>query len=634
MSLLLTPEFVQLQQSLAGRFSLERELGRGGMGIVFLARDVRLERPVAIKLLPLVLAEQPDSRERFVREARTAARLSHPNIVPIHAVEERDDLVYFVMTFVDGETLGQRVRRAGRLTPSQTTRMVQEVAWALAYAHSRGVVHRDVKPDNILLDKDSGRAMVTDFGIAAVADTAGLSRSGEIVGTAHYMSPEQASGDDVDARTDLYSLGVTAFYALTGKLPFDGPNLPAIVSRIVTTEAPRVATLRAGVPVLLADAIDKCLAKTPRGRFANGEELAESVGAAIVATDVAPQVRFFMRAFGEADGALALLWLGGLLVVPQVWIALWPTEPSTVLRLVVLTAAPFVLVSMSVLHAVRHMIKGGFGPADVRRAFERDARARREEVASVFTVPPPSANEIATRGRRFMRVGHGAMVAGVGAILAGPVFGILDPNGFVVPVIAGLSITAAMVGYVGGFGVKSVLRAREEGKPVPTPGVGLTARLLGTKFVDWLFRVAGHGLAVRQQNAPPSRERTEVLVANAANDLFKRLPPDMRQRFAEVPRVVARLEADAALLRQRDAALAGVAPAKRDEPQLAVVRERLATAVAALENIRLDLLRLDAGAGSAEALTADLAQARAIGDAVDAEIRVKREVAALLAEPS
>jgi serine/threonine protein kinase len=159
--------FRQLQRVLAGRFSLEREIGRGGMGLVYLTRDVTLDRPVAIKVLPPRLAADPEYRTRFLREARTAAGLSHPNIVPIHLVEERDGLVYFVMAYVDGESLGDRVRRAGPLRPAEVARLVQEVAWALGYAHGRGVIHRDVKPDNILLDK--GSALVTDFGIARVA---------------------------------------------------------------------------------------------------------------------------------------------------------------------------------------------------------------------------------------------------------------------------------------------------------------------------------------------------------------------------------------------------------------------------------------------------------------------------------
>ena len=154
---IVAPEFITLQRALAGRYSLERELGRGGMGVVFLARDVALDRPVAIKLLPPAMAERPGLRERFLREAKTAAKLSQPNIVPIHAVEEAAGLVYFVMSFVDGETLGERLRAKGPLTPHETARMLQEVAWALGYAHGRGVVHRDVKPDNIMLERGTAR---------------------------------------------------------------------------------------------------------------------------------------------------------------------------------------------------------------------------------------------------------------------------------------------------------------------------------------------------------------------------------------------------------------------------------------------------------------------------------------------
>src|SRR6266446_2185218 len=162
----INPEFLALQELLAGRYSIERELGRGGMGIVLLARDVALERPVAIKLLPPHLATRPDERERFLEEARTAAGLAHPNIVPIHLVEARGELVLFVMGFVDGETLRDRVERAGPLSPRLALKLLQEVAWALGYAHQRGVIHRDVKPDNILIERATDRALVTDFGIA------------------------------------------------------------------------------------------------------------------------------------------------------------------------------------------------------------------------------------------------------------------------------------------------------------------------------------------------------------------------------------------------------------------------------------------------------------------------------------
>src|SRR5438876_160971 len=198
--------FLAFQEAVAGRYSLERELGRGGMGVVYLAREVRLDRLVAIKLLPPELAAHAKLRERFVREARTAARLSHPYIVPIHAVDEAGSFVFYVMAYVDGETLAQRVASRGPLPPHDATRVLREVAWALAYAHSQGVVHRDIKPANILLERGTGRAMVTDFGIARLAAASGETAVGELLGTPEYMSPEQAAGESVDGRSDLYSL--------------------------------------------------------------------------------------------------------------------------------------------------------------------------------------------------------------------------------------------------------------------------------------------------------------------------------------------------------------------------------------------------------------------------------------------
>src|ERR1041385_6422930 len=195
-------ELLALQQLLAGRYSIERELGRGGMGIVFLARDVALDRLVAIKLLPPQLAN-PAARDRFLREARTAAGLSHPNIVPIHAVEQLGDCVFFVMGYVDGETLRERVARTGPLAPRLAMKVMQEVGWALAYAHRCGVIHRDVKPDNIMIERGTDRELVTDFGIA-VRGGEGKAGVADAAGTARYMSPEQALGEAVDERSDVY----------------------------------------------------------------------------------------------------------------------------------------------------------------------------------------------------------------------------------------------------------------------------------------------------------------------------------------------------------------------------------------------------------------------------------------------
>ncbi|MGH7623699.1 MAG: serine/threonine-protein kinase, partial [Gemmatimonadaceae bacterium] len=275
----LDTEFLSFQQVLAGEYSLERELGRGGMGIVYLAREVQLERLVAIKVLPTALATRPGYRERFLREARTAAQLSHPNIVPIHRVGEAGGFVYFVMSYVEGETLGQRVRARGPVTVAVAARLLREVAWALAYAHGRGVIHRDVKPDNILLEKDTGRALVTDFGIAhvrtAAADAETLAE--RPMGTASFASPEQIAGRDVDGRSDLYALGVVGFYALSGRLPFDAPSVPELLAKQLGEAAPLVDRVAPGVPGTLARAIDRCMQHDPESRFAGGEALADAL---------------------------------------------------------------------------------------------------------------------------------------------------------------------------------------------------------------------------------------------------------------------------------------------------------------------------------------------------------------------
>ncbi len=230
-----SPEFLDLQTALAGEYSLQRELGRGGMGIVYLARDVQLDRDVAIKVLPSHLAHRAEARERFLREARMAAGLSHPHIVPIHRVSEVGGFVFFVMSYVEGETLGERLRTRGPLPPAEATRILREVAWALAYAHGRGIVHRDVKPDNILLEARTGRALVTDFGIAHGGRDPGLvTDPGKIMGTAQFMSPEQAASESIDGRSDIYALGVVGYLAVSGRLPYEAPTVPALLLRQAT----------------------------------------------------------------------------------------------------------------------------------------------------------------------------------------------------------------------------------------------------------------------------------------------------------------------------------------------------------------------------------------------------------------
>ena len=273
----LSPDIAPLAASLAGQYDIQRELGRGGMGVVYLAHDVKLDRQIAIKVLPPLLAGSADVRERFLREARTAARLSHPNIVAIHRADEIDSRVFFVMGYIAGDSLAERLRRAGPMTPRDAVPIIRDVALALAYAHERGIVHRDIKPENILLEQSTGRAMVTDFGIARVAEAAPLTMTGQVLGSVHYMSPEQVSGDALDGRSDLYSLGVVAFQILSGRLPFDSESASAVIVAHVTKDAPPLLSVAPDVPAPLASVIDACLAKSPAARYATGGALARAL---------------------------------------------------------------------------------------------------------------------------------------------------------------------------------------------------------------------------------------------------------------------------------------------------------------------------------------------------------------------
>jgi serine/threonine-protein kinase len=276
----------RVERTLAPAYEIEREIGRGGAGIVYRARDSRLKRDVAIKLLPPDLAFRPDTRERFMREAETSARLNHPNIVQIYSVDEKDGLAYFVMALIEGHNLGDRVRMQGALPFPDIRRVLREVADALSYAHMHGVVHRDIKPDNILLESQSGRAMVTDFGIARAA-TEGDSRltaTGTAIGTPAYMSPEQCAGDrELDGRSDLYSLGAVAYYMMTGQPPFNGPTTPVVMMKQVTEQVVRPSNLRAGIPADLERIVLRLLEKDPGNRFGEGADVVEALDGAPVA---------------------------------------------------------------------------------------------------------------------------------------------------------------------------------------------------------------------------------------------------------------------------------------------------------------------------------------------------------------
>jgi len=269
----------RLSLALGSSFTLEGEIGRGGMGVVYRARDERLKRGVAVKVLPPELAFREEIRIRFLREAETAARLSHPHIVPIHSVGEGPDgLVYFVMAYVDGESLAARLKRRERLPPEEARRIMMETADALGAGHALGIIHRDVKPDNILLEGSRGRTVLTDFGIAkALTSTTGpgtLTATGVAIGTPHYMSPEQAAGDrEIDGRSDIYSLGVVGYQMLAGELPFSAPTVPGLLLKQITEPAPNLQDKSPTCPDDLAACVMRSLEKEPEARWPTADAL-------------------------------------------------------------------------------------------------------------------------------------------------------------------------------------------------------------------------------------------------------------------------------------------------------------------------------------------------------------------------
>jgi serine/threonine-protein kinase len=282
-----------VERALTAHYELDCEIGRGGMGIVYRAKDRRLKRQVAIKLLPPELAFRSEIKSRFLREAETAAQLSHPNIVPIYTVDEQAGLVFFVMAYISGDNLAKRLHERGVLTVDETRKILREVADALAYAHDRGVVHRDIKPDNILLDAVTGRPMVTDFGIARAMDSGGDSRltaTGMAIGTPAYMSPEQAAGErELDGRSDLYSLGILGYQMLTGEPPFTAGSTPAMLVKHISERPIPVQQRRADTPADLATSVMMLLEKDPAHRYQKASDLVFSLDSRAVPKLRAPE---------------------------------------------------------------------------------------------------------------------------------------------------------------------------------------------------------------------------------------------------------------------------------------------------------------------------------------------------------
>jgi predicted Ser/Thr protein kinase len=639
-------EFMRLQEALAGRYSLERELGRGGMGIVYLAREVSLDRPVALKILPPELAAQPAGRERFLHEARTAARLSHPNIVPIFAVDEVDELVLFAMAYIDGETLGQRIRSRGPRPSSEAAGVLRQVAWALAYAHAQGVIHRDVKPDNILLESGSGRALVADFGIASIAESTEAGGR-QVSGTAEFMSPEQAKGEPIGPASDTYSLGVVGFYALSGVFPFQGSTTAAILAKHISEAPPAVASVAQGVPSKLARTIDRCLAKDPAQRFTNDEELAEALGQVVhERRDLPVPLRVFVKRHGGMGSGGALLYLLVLAMISGIASDIAPLGLGTIAGWGTFIAGLTVVPVAIVVKRLRRLLACGYGQDELAVAFKAEIDRSREEGAFEYGHGPSLYERIV---RAVSVAGFSVAALSAVALSVIPGFG---PYGLWAAF--GFSLTTGL-----GAGILAMVRLQRR-RDINSQ---LRSWFWKSPLGRWFFRIAGAGLKRIPDTGSPTYRPTEMAIGMEADRLFDELPRALRRAFSDLPEVVRKLEADARKMRQRIEELDTILPQVRsDRPQSRALRaallpvgagnvveqrgkleddlrvardatqQRLADAVAALETIRLSLLRMHAGTGSVESVTGDLAAARDVADDIDRLLDAQQEVDTLLKE--
>ncbi len=618
-------EFLDFQAALAGEYSLQREIGRGGMGIVYLARDVRLDRDVAIKVLPAELARDPEARERFLREARTAAGLSHPNIVPIHRVGEAGDFVFFVMSYVEGETLGERLRTRGPLPPNDAARVLREVAWALAYAHGRGIVHRDVKPDNILLEAGTGRALVTDFGIAhGGRDPAPATEPGVISGTVHFMSPEQAAGLPVDGRSDIYGLGVVGYLALSGRLPFENYNVPAVLVRQATEAAPSVARSAPGLSPMLAATIDRCLARDADLRFASAEELA----AALAPEPPRPPLPATLRSWLAARNPLLVPYLGwsagfSILTLGNVYANLIGNRGSSwwdVVMLGTVAAAPLVPIVGYQINQAHRQFRAGHTLADLRTALQL-ARREREESEAIERAEEESA--VSHRVLRDVTVASGTWLAvTLGFVLQGTLH---ENQASILWFLAPMLSTMALGATSNAFGVRFIPDKLREWWQT-----GIRDRLWNSRAGEWLARRLG--APERSQLAGASAFRaTEAALGVAAAELYAALPQAYREQLAELPAIVEALEAKAAEARAELATIAALEPSAAQGSDVLSARrakaeEQLSESVAALEGVRLDLLRLHGGRSDLTSLTTLIGAARELESELGRLVEAQREL--------
>ncbi len=486
-----------IRTRLGDRYALERELGRGGMGTVYLARDLRLDRPIALKVLPPEFAMQAALRDRFLLETRTAAKFSHPNIVPVYAVEESEDLLAYTMALVEGDSLADRVQRVGPLSVREIVRLLQDVGYALAYAHGRGVVHRDIKPENVMLERATGRALVMDFGISRsilpVSRGSPLTRVGEVVGTPEYMSPEQASGDQVDGRSDLYALGLTAHFAATGRMTMTADTTQKVLVKQLTEQVPPIVASRPDLPPVLSEAIDRCVQKDPEHRFATAEELIEAIDAGQLAE---PEIPLPIRLFAGEASALSMVAIGILLLSLYMVESGQQNNVGTldiVLPIVGLLAVLLTRV-LTTLSEARRLAIAGFSANEVMAGLSRvvaERGNRRDELRA----------DPANRHRRRITLGWALVMLPMSAVMIWAAFQLrvqVGPTAYSIGPLAMVLVTSGVV--LLGIGmvllIQSPFRIPAGERLFRLVWLGLAGRLF-VRFAGRKVRTASIGAGVR-----------------------------------------------------------------------------------------------------------------------------------------
>jgi serine/threonine-protein kinase len=625
--------FAHLQDALAGTWSIERELGRGGMGTVYLARDVALDRPVAIKVLHPALAADPEQRERFLREARTGARLSHPHIVPIYAVEAQDDLVYFVMGLVDGENLGDRIRREGPLRGDDAERILREVAWALSYAHAMGIVHRDVTIENILLERQTGRAVLADFGIAAAVD-----RDGEeaLLGTPSYIAPEVIQGAPATPASDLYALGVTGWTMLAGHTPFMADDTPSLLLKHLTEPVPPLLRAAPGTSSRLARALEAAMAKDPAERPDGADAWLALLGGDGEAVVLAEPLRRWVtrwelvRPFYALGMSMtAMLTIGG-----SVSFAYGRANGMVMARLLpVFIVGAMVFAVVGLIHLgielglLRRLARLGFTHGDLVQALSRARQAARRSGRKV----PQLLGRVVHDLTCLAAITWVLIALGFAEVLIphNP-----DRRGWLIvegyyQLIGSVSQYAYII-FLSGMGFNFLIPSFHF-KPD-----GLWARLRdgfwGSALGAGMMTLASFGLGRSEGTDRTLHRPTELVLDLAIEEMWRALPPSAREGTSDLPKIARALSNRVAEARELRAALQAPrvrrsAEADALDARLAVRQER---AVIALERLRLVLGKVGGAAALSGELTAKLHDARALEQELLLELGAHAEVKRLL----